>query len=77
MCVCVRVRNVVCYKTGRTQTEGIREYGVEEDIWVQVRAGSSKLHNVEFQRFVPLTKYYSGDHIKKNEIGRECGTCGG
>ena len=24
-----------------------------------------------------ITKYYLGDQIKKNEMGRPCGTCGG
>jgi len=26
---------------------------------------------------LPFRKYYSGDQIKKNEIGGACGTCGG
>jgi len=27
--------------------------------------------------FYLLTKYFSGDQIKKNETGGTCGTCGG
>ena len=27
--------------------------------------------------FLLLTKYYSDDQIKKNEMGVACGTCGG
>jgi hypothetical protein len=39
---------LVSYKTDRTQTQDVREYGAEEDIRALERAGSIKLHNVEF-----------------------------
>jgi len=35
-----------------------------------------KLHNEEL-RAVLLTQYYASDKIKKNEMGRACGTYGG
>jgi hypothetical protein len=35
-----------------------------------------KLHNEKLYDLYH-TKYYSGDEIKKNEIGGECSMCGG
>ena len=31
-----------------------------------------KLHNEELKRFVPLTQYYRGGQIEKNEMDRAC-----
>jgi hypothetical protein len=37
-----------------------------------------KLHNEGlYDLYLPLTKYYSGDQIEKNEMGGACGMCGG
>ena len=38
--------------------------------------GKAKI-NVRALCFIILTCYYSGDQIKKNEMGRVCSTCGG
>ena len=37
-----------------------------------------KLHNEELYDLYSLTKYYLGDQIEKNEMGKACtSTCGG
>ena len=51
-------------------------FGAKTD---EVTAGNcTKLHSEEpNDTYVPLIKYYSGDEIKKIEMGRTCGTYGG
>ena len=36
-----------------------------------------RLHNEEHNDLYSPTKYYSGDQMKKNEVGGECNTHGG
>jgi hypothetical protein len=36
-----------------------------------------RLHNEELNGSVLIAKYYSGDQIKKNEVGGACSTYGG
>jgi hypothetical protein len=36
-----------------------------------------RIHNEELNDLNSITKYYLGDHIKKNEISGACSTYGG
>ena len=51
-----------------------RIFGPERDevTWVW-----RKLHNEELNDLYWLTKYYSGDQIKRNEMGGACSAYGG
>jgi hypothetical protein len=43
----------------------------------EVRGEWKKLHNDEFNNLKLLSKYYFGDQLEKNEIGRVCSMYGG
>jgi hypothetical protein len=52
---------------------------VQREITVPQRRSDRRLSKITLRRasrFVLLTKDYSGDHIKEDEMGRECGTYG-
>jgi hypothetical protein len=38
---------------------------------------SFELHNQQLYVLYSLTKYHSGDQVKKTDMGRACSTCGG
>ena len=48
-------------------------FGLKSD---EVMGQLRRIHNEELYSLLH-TKYYSGDQIKKNEMGRACRTCGG
>jgi len=64
--------SLVSHNAGGTLAEGVWQQGAKENIWVwewevektaEQRALWSVFHS----------DYYSGDHIKKNEMGEACG----
>ena len=72
------VWNSVSGVNGNT-TGGVREYGVEEDIWCSEgssRQGLEKTEQWGVAWSVALTKYYSGNQSKENRMGMECGMHG-
>jgi len=61
-----------------TKVEGLREWSAGEDIWALDGRGNRGVEKTTLRRAlwsVLFTKYHSGDQIKKNEMGRACGTC--
>jgi hypothetical protein len=54
--------HLVCHTEGRTQTEGVSEWGAEENIWAEGRGsgggGEINLCDEEFNNFLLVTTYY-------------------
>ena len=57
--------------------DGFREHGAGEDIWaLEGRGKKAGDKNTRKALRPALATYYSGDQMKKNEMGGICGTYG-
>jgi hypothetical protein len=64
-------------REGGNPAEGVQDWSAEEEIWGHEGRDKGEVEETTEQEVlysVLLTKLYSGDQIKHNELGGACGT---